>query len=123
MLKRAYDFGPVFGAAGTISTVSAFRTAASLTYLCVILLPPMRHLTMRRPCRTLMPSLSHCPLHTLSAILFPHVALSFSYLRTVLLLRIPLPRADPLVLRSRRGSPFLACDVTHRARQFLFPRA
>jgi len=97
----------------------------SLIYFCVILFPPIRHLTMHRPCPSLTPSLSHCPLHTLSAILFPHIA--FSHLCTVPFPRIPLPRgpprpflapriplllADPLIHRSRRGSPFSARDVT-----------
>jgi len=36
---------------------SSLSLTHSLTYLCVVLLPPMRHFTMRRPCPT--PSLSH----------------------------------------------------------------
>jgi len=78
-----------------------FASSFSLCIIlqCVVLVPRCRH-----PCRTLMPSLSHCPLHILSAILFPHIALAFSHLHTVFLfssrtprpsiaLRFPLPRA------------------------------
>jgi len=42
-----------------VLSLSYARRYHSLTYLCVVLLPPMQHLTMRRPCRMLMSSLSH----------------------------------------------------------------
>jgi len=95
-------------------SLSFICPSLSLTYLCVVLLPPMRHLTMHRPCTTLTPSLSHVDAilvalsssHTLSAILFPQPALSFSHLSTILFPRIPLLLADLLVHRSRRDSPF-----------------
>jgi len=75
---------------------------------CVVLVPHWRH-----PCHTLMPSLSHCPLHTqryplrtLSAILFPQLALSFSHLSTVLFPRIPFSSRTPSSIGRAADLPF-----------------
>jgi len=105
----------------SLSLTHSLTFASSFSHLCIILQCVV--LVPRHPCRTLMTSLSHCLLRTLSAILFPHVALSFSHLSTVLFPRIPLLLADSLVHPSRRGSSFPARDITHRAPQFLLPRA
>jgi len=97
------------------------------------------------PCHTLMPSLSHCPFPTRSAILLTsshHLLLAdppsplgsprSSVAPRIPLTRVnplvhrsrcgsPLPRVNLLVHRSRRGSPFPARDVTPRAAVPLAP--